>query len=522
MNRLLYNFVLHTLVAPFLFAYYLPKIVAGNKYRRSLPGKLGRLPADFVPEKLGRPRLWFHAVSVGEVVALGPLVNAVKELLPHAAVIVSTGTETGQDKARHLITQADAFLYLPIDFPSCVDPVVQRIHPDLFVLMETELWPNLVHSLRRVGATVALANGRISDRSFPRYRRLRPFFSSVLQGIDLFLMATELDAQRIEEMGAPADRIRITGNTKFDALPGATEPAVETRIRALLDLGQSDRVIVAGSTHPGEHEIVLDAYRRLADLFPGLILVLVPRHVEKTPSLVSAMVDRNMEAPFLRSTADQGETRDGRRVVIVDRTGELFQIYSLASAVFIGGSLVPKGGQKHLGAGRVGKDGAVRAFHGGFSGCSRQPGSGWRGERSEERRRSDAVYARDSFRPSQSRESRRAGARRDPQTCGERAPKRRASGRTRREALKALFARFPDSVGFCLAKTGLPPRRWSQERSNVSLSFSDDLGLVIQETDHRRGFGKEHASIDHQIHLRLVHLVDLFGIVQQLVVRHAH
>lgn len=348
MNRLLYNVFLHTLVAPFLLAYYLPQILAGNKYQKSLSGKLGRLPVDFVPEQLGRPRLWFHAVSVGEVVALGPLVNSVKELLPKAAVIVSTGTETGQDKARHLITQADAFLYLPIDFPSCVDPVVQRIQPDLFVLMETELWPNLVHSLRHVGATVALANGRISDRSFPRYRRLRPFLSSVLEGIDLFLMATELDAQRIRDMGAPVDRIRITGNTKFDALPGATEPEVESRMRELLDLGPCDRVIVAGSTHPGEHEIVLDVYKRLAEIFPGLILVLVPRHVERTPAIVSAMVDRHMEAPFLRSTADGGEKRNGRSVVIVDRTGELFQVYSLASAVFIGGSLVPKGGQNIL------------------------------------------------------------------------------------------------------------------------------------------------------------------------------
>jgi 3-deoxy-D-manno-octulosonic-acid transferase len=348
MNRLLYNVFLHTLVAPFLVAYYLPRIVAGNKYRRSLRGKLGLLPADFVPEQFGRPRLWFHAVSVGEVVALGPLVKAVKELLPTAAVIVSTGTETGQDKARHLIAEADGFLYLPLDFPSCVDSVVQRIEPDLFVLMETELWPNLVHSLHRAGATIALANGRISDRSFPRYRKLRVFFASVLEEIDLFLMSSELDAERIREMGAAEDRIRITGNTKFDALPGATGPEVESRMRELLDIRQCDRVIVAGSTHPGEHEIVLDAYKRLAGRFPDLILVLVPRHVEKTPAIVSAMAERKMDPPFLRSTADLGEKRNGRRVVIVDRTGELFQIYSIASVVFIGGSLVPKGGQNIL------------------------------------------------------------------------------------------------------------------------------------------------------------------------------
>lgn len=348
MSRLLYNVFLHTLVAPFLAAYYLPKIITGTKYQRSLRGKLGQLPADFEPERLGRPRLWFHAVSVGEVVALGPLIDAVKALLPHATVIVSTGTETGQDKARHTIAQADAFLYLPIDFPSCVEPVVQRVKPDLFVLMETELWPNLVHSLKRTGASVVLANGRISDRSFPRYRRLRGFFKSVLDEMDLFLMTSELDAQRIQDMGARADRVRVTGNTKFDALPGATDPQIAREMRALLQLAPSDPVIVAGSTHPGEHEIVLDAYTRLAETFPGLVLVLVPRHVEKTPSIVGAMAARHMEAPFLRSAAQTGETRDGRKVVIVDCTGELFRIYSLASVAFVGGSLVPKGGQNIL------------------------------------------------------------------------------------------------------------------------------------------------------------------------------
>lgn len=348
MNRLLYNVFLHTMVAPFLLAYYLPKIVTGKKYTRSLRGKLGKLDADFAPEKLGRPRLWFHAVSVGEVVALAPLIDAVKELIPEASVVVSTGTETGQDKAHHAIAQADRFLYLPIDFPSCVEPVVKTIGPDLFVLMETELWPNLVHSLKRVGATVVLANGRISDRSFPRYRRLRRFFGPVLEEMDLFLMSSELDAQRIQAMGAHVDRIKVTGNTKFDALPGATDPSIANEMRELLQLDPSDPVIVAGSTHPGEHEIVLDAYNRLTEAFPDLVLVLVPRHVEKTPAIVSAMADRHMEAPFLRSAADRGETRNGRKVVIVDRTGELFRIYSLASVVFVGGSLVPRGGQNIL------------------------------------------------------------------------------------------------------------------------------------------------------------------------------
>ncbi len=348
MNRFLYNIVLHTLVAPFLAAYYLPRVVLGKKYRRSLQGKLGRLPEDLIPEDLPKPRVWFHAVSVGEVNALGPLVKSFKHLNPSASVIVSTGTETGQDKALESICGVDGFFYLPLDFPAFVNSVVARIQPDLFVLMETELWPNLIHSIKSNGAAIALANGRISDRSFPRYKRLRRFFSPTLDRIDLFLMASEMDAQRIAEMGAPPDRIRVTGNTKFDAALGEIPVDAETAMREVFDVDDSVPVLVAGSTHPGEHEMILDAYRGLATKFPELLLILVPRHVDKTPQILSAIRDRNMEAPFLRSSADTGEKRNGRKIIIVDRTGELFQIFSIASVVFIGGSLVPRGGQNIL------------------------------------------------------------------------------------------------------------------------------------------------------------------------------
>lgn len=348
MYLLAYNIFLHTIVAPFLAAYYLPRIFFEGKYRKSLAGKLGRLPQDLVPDRLGRPRIWFHAVSVGEVVALEPLVRHVKERMPHATILISTGTETGQDRARHSIREADGFLYLPIDFPECVNRVVDAVRPDLFVLMETELWPNLLHRLKQVGAAVTLANGRISDRSFPRYRKLKRFFSPILGSMDLLLMASELDAERIREMGAPSDRIRITGNTKFDAALGHLRPDVEPETRRVLDLDPSAQVFVAGSTHPGEHEAILDAYMELTRQFPDLVLIVVPRHVESTPAILAAMSDRGLEPPFLWSSLDRGEGRGGKKVVVVDRTGELFRIYSVASVVFIGGSLAPKGGQNIL------------------------------------------------------------------------------------------------------------------------------------------------------------------------------
>lgn len=348
MSGLLYNLVLHTVAAPVLAAYFLPRIAFRGKYHRSLWGKFGRLPADFPAAAPPRPRLWFHAVSVGEVVALGPLVRSMRELLPTSSIVVSTGTETGQDKARQVMPDVEGWFYLPLDFPAFVNRVVDRIEPDLFVLMETELWPNLVRSLKSCGAKIALANGRISDRSFPRYRRLRSFFASTLDRIDLFLMSSELDADRIRELGAGESKIRVTGNTKFDAAFVDLPRDGEHHMREALDIPAGVRTLVAGSTHPEEHEIVLAAYTELRRQFPDLVLILVPRHVERTPQIVAHMQVMGMEQPFLRSAADLGETRNGRPVVIVDRTGELFRIYSLATVVFVGGSLVPRGGQNIL------------------------------------------------------------------------------------------------------------------------------------------------------------------------------
>ena len=226
-----------------------------------------------------------------------------------------------------------------------VNRVVQSIRPDLFVLMETELWPNLIHFLKASGSRIALANGRISDRSFPRYKKLKSLFSQTLQSIDLFLMSSNSDGQRIEEMGAPLERIVVTGNTKFDAALQTMPGEADTQVRRMFGLDDSTRVLVAGSTHPGEHELVLDAYAQVAEKYPDLVLILVPRHVDKTPLIQSALRSRNMGPAFLRSAADSGESRGDRKVILVDRMGELFRMYSVASVVFMGGSLVPRGGQ---------------------------------------------------------------------------------------------------------------------------------------------------------------------------------
>ncbi|MFH0822103.1 MAG: 3-deoxy-D-manno-octulosonic acid transferase [Pseudomonadota bacterium] len=348
MTRLFYNLLIHSVIPPALAAFYLPRVLFAKKYRLSFKGKLGILGNDFRPEGLPRPRFWLHAVSVGEVTALGPIAKSLKELLPEASLIVSTGTETGRAMAEAIVPFADGFFYLPLDFPLCVNRVIKRIDPDVLVLMETELWPNLIAALKRRGTAVAVANGRISDRSFPRYRRLRFFFEPVLDKVDMFLMSSALDAERVMAIGAPRDRVSVTGSTKLDAAFETDDQRPVENLRQLLHINPGAMVLVAGSTHPGEHEVCLDVFRSLLGRFPDLTLVLVPRHVERVPLIMAAMKERNMSEPFLRSAADNGEPRNGRNVIVVDRTGELFHIYALATAAFVGGSLVSKGGQNIL------------------------------------------------------------------------------------------------------------------------------------------------------------------------------
>ena len=348
MVRIIYNFFVHTFGVPILVGYYLPKIIFSGKYRKSLGGKVGRLPDGFPKIAMQKPIVWFHAVSVGETVALAPVTRQFRKLAPNCTMIVSTGTETGQQNAQAIMTGIDYFIFMPIDLPIFVNRVTDRIKPDLFVLMETEIWPNLLYSLRKKGSKIVLANGRISDRSFPRYMKIQPFVAKILELIDMFLMASETDKDRICRMGAPVNRISVVGNTKFDAALRSVSKDVEKQARSILNLKETDKVWIAGSTHPGEHEIVLDCFQRLVKIYPELVLIIAPRHTETISSILSAINERGLETPFMRSSFDSGQRRQSQNIVVLDTTGELLKFYSVASVVFVGGSLVPKGGQNIL------------------------------------------------------------------------------------------------------------------------------------------------------------------------------
>ena len=288
------------------------------------------------------PRCWIHAVSVGEVMAVIPLVNALRRRWPELHPVVSTVTPTGAQVVRDRLAAA-THRYFPLDFPGAVRRALAAIQPKFFIALETELWPNFLRTLRRRGVPAMIANGRISDRSFRRYRLARPFMQRILAGVTVFAMQSAEDARRIIALGAPPERVVVTGNLKSDAVPN--EPGAEQLWRRLMGLTGEEPVWIAGSTHRGEEEVLLEAFVGLRRRHPSLVLVLAPRHPERVPE-----VERLIRGRGLTSVRRTGlpSARDTDAVIVLDTVGELAQLYQLSEVVFVGGSLVRLGGHNML------------------------------------------------------------------------------------------------------------------------------------------------------------------------------
>jgi 3-deoxy-D-manno-octulosonic-acid transferase len=304
-----------------LAPYYAFKILVAGKYRQSIRQKLGDIPDEMISALKGHPRIWVHAVSVGEVTAAAPIVAALRGNLPQASIVLSTGTETGQAMARKLIPQATAFMYFPLD----LFPVVKKVK-------------------RRIPAV--MVNGRISPRSFRRYSRTAFFWKIVLASVLEIGVISAVDRERILAIGAPAANVKVMGNAKYDSLASRVSGEVWSRKAAQMKMTPDTRVLVAGSTHEGEEAIVLEVYRALLQEWPGLRLIVVPRHPERGKAVRDLVTGQGL-TPVLLSEILAGGQPD-RGVVVVDVIGELFGLYSLATVVYCGGSLVAKGGQNIL------------------------------------------------------------------------------------------------------------------------------------------------------------------------------
>src|SRR5262245_61860345 len=327
----LYSAVLALLALGYLPVFLVRK-VWGAGYPLALRERFGfvRVP----PPSLLHARFWVHAVSVGEVMAAVPLVQALGARWPAADVLVSTVTATGERVARARLSEAAATVTFPLDFRGPVRRAVRRVQPACFIALETELWPNLLRALRQARVPAVLANGRISDRSYRRYRLVRRLFRRVLGDIALFCMQSEEDARRIINLGAPPERVLVTGNLKMEMPAG--EAGAEQLWRRLLHLGQAP-VVVAGSTHRGEEVSMLDAFLAMRSAAEDLRLVLAPRHPERLDEVESLARSRGLSV-VRRSRVSAG---NGAPVILLDTMGELASIYAVADVIFIGGSLVP-------------------------------------------------------------------------------------------------------------------------------------------------------------------------------------
>jgi 3-deoxy-D-manno-octulosonic-acid transferase len=324
-----------------------------GRYRKNLKERLGYISRDLT-RSLGSPRIWIHAVSLGEVKVAESIIRSLRDIMPDCSIILSTSTEHGRDMANSTFCGRVPVIYAPIDFIASVRKALNDIHPDILVFLETEIWPVWINEARKLGVKIALVNGRISLRSFKTYLMFRVFFRRVLDNIDRFSMITEEDGIRIASIGADPSKIVVNGNAKYDFLTDLTEPGVEQEMRKALNLGDSTPVFIAGSTRTGEETMIIYAYQRIIKEFPDTVLLIAPRHIDRTREIASLLQSHNLSYQ-LRTEIDSVAVKRTEQVVIINRFGELFKLYSIGTIIFCGASLVPLGGQNPLEAAVWGK-----------------------------------------------------------------------------------------------------------------------------------------------------------------------
>ena len=328
-----------------LSPYFVYQALRHNKYVGSFGQRLGYLPVSLNLD--GDDSIWVHAVSVGEVLAARSVIAELRRRYPRLRLFVSTTTRAGQQLARRSVTDVDGVFYFPFDWTFAVRRTLNRVQPRLFVMIETEIWPNLLRECRRRRIPTVLVNGRISYRSFPRYRLIRPFFRRVLADIDRFCVQGDEAARRLVSLGADPARITITGSLKFDALEVIPTPGRgRERVLRFFRMSKNRPVLVAGSTLKGEEEAVVRAFNRLRTAGSNALLVIAARHPERFAEVERLCRQEGLST--LRRTELPIDAEPRADAVILDTIGELAEVYQIATVVFVGGSLVRAGGHNIL------------------------------------------------------------------------------------------------------------------------------------------------------------------------------
>jgi 3-deoxy-D-manno-octulosonic-acid transferase len=354
MVYLLYNLLL-LLSALFLVPYYLLRGLRYGKSRRGIRERLGYYSPEQLADFKKKPIIWIHAVSVGETRAAMPLLKQIRLNYPDFQILVSNVTETGHAIALE-DKEIDLCLFFPFDFSWAVRRALNTVNPELIIIVETEIWPNFTRQAHQLGIPLILVNGRISDRSFPRYRAARFLLQPILDRFSAFCMQSQTDAERISALGAPDGRVENTGNLKFDHdLKDVTEEEIQQK-KNQYRLPEQVAILVAGSTHDGEEKQLLAAFRQIsAQIDQDLILILIPRHPERKREVQSLLKDSKFNYR-LRSSLQEGDhLLSPGDVLLVDTLGEVLDFYSVADLVFVGGSLVPIGGHNLLEAALLSK-----------------------------------------------------------------------------------------------------------------------------------------------------------------------
>jgi 3-deoxy-D-manno-octulosonic-acid transferase len=326
---------------------WIPWMSLSAKRRRNFPDRLG-IRLGRIPPPTGKHRIWIHAVSVGETLSAVPLVRALKGQLPSAELFFSTVTITGQEVAgKALAGLVEKTIYFPFDLPRISGKFLDRVGPDVVAILETEIWPNFIGECAKRGIPVVILNGRISERSFRGYGRVRFFFARVLACVAAVAMQTEEDARRMISLGVDPEKVTVTGNMKFDV---SFSPDYDSPFLSWLQ-GEKDKGtawIVAGSTHEGEEDSVLSAFLEARSVNRSARLLLAPRHPERFEAVVELCERRGWKVARKSRIAFGEEKENSSPVVVLDTVGELLASYAAADIAFVGGSLAPKGGHNIL------------------------------------------------------------------------------------------------------------------------------------------------------------------------------
>ena len=345
--RIAYN-ALGSMAAVATAPLWVPYVLARHKYRASFVRRCAFVPEDVKRRLARKPTIWIHAVSVGEFTLAATLLDQLRPQYPHHQFVVSVITLTGYEVAQKRLKDEDVLVFFPFELSPCVEYMMNLVQPRLAVIVETELWPNFIYSLDARGVPCFLANGRVSAKSFRRYSLVKPFMRDVLGRISKFNMQTERDADHILRLGAPADRVAIAGNIKFDSAKLAAACQPDEALLAEIGMPAGTPVFLAAALDRtgDEDPHMLDVLARLRTTFPDAALMIVPRHPERGPDIARLVASRG-HVPRRRS---QHETFDtpSKQVFIVDTVGELTRFYTLARTVFVGKSLFPPGGGQNM------------------------------------------------------------------------------------------------------------------------------------------------------------------------------